>query len=35
LIYIGAIMTCFPVFFAVIENDLRKVLAYSLNNQLM
>jgi multicomponent Na+:H+ antiporter subunit D len=24
----------FPVFFAVIENDLRKVLAYSLNNQL-
>ena len=34
LIYIGAIMTCFPVFFAVIENDLRKVLAYSLNNQL-
>ena len=34
LIYIGAIMTLFPVFFAVIENDLRKVLAYSLNNQL-
>ena len=34
LIYIGAIMTCFPVFFAVIENDLRRVLAYSLNNQL-
>lgn len=34
LIYIGAVMTCFPVFFAVIENDLRKVLAYSLNNQL-
>lgn len=33
LIWIGAIMTCFPVFFAVIENDLRKVLAYSLNNQ--
>jgi multicomponent Na+:H+ antiporter subunit D len=27
-------MTIFPVFFAVIENDLRKVLAYSLNNQL-
>lgn len=34
LIYIGAIMTIFPVFFAVIENDLRRVLCYSLNNQL-
>jgi len=34
LIYIGAVMTAFPIFFAVIENDLRKVLAYSLNNQL-
>lgn len=34
LIWIGAIMTAFPVFFAVIENDLRRVLAYSLNNQL-
>lgn len=34
LIYIGAIMTVFPVFFAVLENDLRKVLSYSLNNQL-
>jgi len=34
LIPIGAIMTAFPIFFAVIENDLRKVLAYSLNNQL-
>ncbi|MEM8935360.1 MAG: Na(+)/H(+) antiporter subunit D [Pseudomonadota bacterium] len=33
LIYIGATMTIFPVFFALIENDLRKVLAYSLNNQ--
>lgn len=33
LIWIGAIMAVFPVFFAVIENDLRKVLAYSLNNQ--
>lgn len=33
LIWIGAIMTIFPVFFAVIENDLRRVLAYSLNNQ--
>lgn len=34
LIYIGAVMTIFPVFFAVIENDLRRVLAFSLNNQL-
>lgn len=34
LIYIGAIMTLFPIFFAEIENDLRRVLAYSLNNQL-
>ncbi len=33
LIWIGAVMTVFPVFFAVIENDLRKVLSYSLNNQ--
>jgi len=34
LIAIGAIMTMFPIFYAVIENDLRRVLAYSLNNQL-
>ena len=34
LIWIGAIMTAFPIFFAVIENDMRKVLSYSLNNQL-
>jgi multicomponent Na+:H+ antiporter subunit D len=34
LIPIGAAMTCFPVFFAVIENDLRRVLSFSLNNQL-
>ena len=34
LIWVGAAMTAFPVFFAVIENDLRRVLAYSLNNQL-
>lgn len=27
-------MTLFPIFFAEIENDLRRVLAYSLNNQL-
>ncbi len=34
LIPIGATMTAFPIFYAVIENDLRKVLAYSLNNAL-
>ena len=34
LIPIGALMAAFPIFFAVIENDLRRVLAYSLNNQL-
>ncbi|MCR9095306.1 MAG: Na(+)/H(+) antiporter subunit D [bacterium] len=34
LIPIGAAMTAFPIFFAVIENDLRRVLSYSLNNQL-
>jgi len=34
LIYIGAVMTCFPIFFAVIENDLRRVLAYSMINQI-
>jgi multicomponent Na+:H+ antiporter subunit D len=33
LIWIGAIMTCFPVFYAVIENNLRRVLSYSLINQ--
>ncbi|MEW6675990.1 MAG: Na(+)/H(+) antiporter subunit D [Nitrospirota bacterium] len=33
LIWIGAIMTCFPIFYAVVENDLRRVLAYSLINQ--
>ncbi len=33
LIWIGAIMTGFPIFYAVIENDLRRVLAYSLVNQ--
>jgi len=33
LITIGAVMTIFPVFFALIENDLRKVLTYSINNQ--
>ena len=34
LITIGCVMTLFPIIFAVIENDLRRVLAYSLNNQL-
>ena len=34
LIFIGAAMTIFPIFFAEIENDFRKVLSYSLNNQL-
>jgi multicomponent Na+:H+ antiporter subunit D len=34
LIWIGAAMTIYPVFFAVMENDLRKVLAYSTNNQI-
>ncbi|MEC4668408.1 MAG: Na(+)/H(+) antiporter subunit D [Nitrospirota bacterium] len=34
LIYIGAAMTCFPIFYAVIENDLRRVLGYSMINQL-
>jgi len=34
LVPMGVVMTLFPVVYAVIENDLRKVLAYSLNNQL-
>ena len=34
LIWVGAAMTCFPIFYAVIENDLRRVLAYSMINQL-
>jgi multicomponent Na+:H+ antiporter subunit D len=34
LIWVGAIMTVYPVFFAVMENDLKKVLAYSTNNQI-
>lgn len=33
LIWIGVLMTVFPIFYAVIENDLRRVLAYSLINQ--
>ena len=34
LVYIGAVMTCFPIFYAVIENDLRRVMAYSMINQI-
>jgi multicomponent Na+:H+ antiporter subunit D len=34
LIWIGATMAVFPVFFAMVENDLRRVLAFSLNSQL-
>ncbi|PPR11866.1 MAG: Hydrogenase-4 component B [Alphaproteobacteria bacterium MarineAlpha11_Bin1] len=34
LIYVGAVMAAFPLFYALIENDLRRVLSYSLNNQL-
>ena len=34
LIYIGAVMACYPIFYAVIENDLRRVLSYSMMNQL-
>ena len=34
LVWIGTVMAAFPIFYAVIENDLRRVLAYSMNNQL-
>ncbi len=34
LVYIGVTMACFPIFYAVIENDLRRVLAYSMINQI-
>ena len=34
LIYVGAAMTAFPIFYAVIENDLRRVLGYSMINQI-
>lgn len=34
LIWIGTIMAIFPVMFVIIENDLRRLLSYSLNNQL-
>lgn len=34
LVWVGTAMTAFPIFYAVIENDLRRVLAYSMTNQL-
>jgi multicomponent Na+:H+ antiporter subunit D len=34
LIWIGTAMTFFPIFFAVLENDLRRVLGYSMVNQI-
>ncbi len=34
LVYIGVTMTMFPIFYAVIENDLRRVLGYSMINQI-
>ncbi len=34
LIYVGVAMACFPIFYAVIENDLRRTLAYSMINQI-
>jgi len=34
LIWIGAVMAVFPIVYALLENDLRRVLAYSLNIQL-
>ncbi len=33
LIWLGAAMTVIPIFYAVLENDIRRVLAYSLINQ--
>ena len=33
LIWLGAFMTAVPIFYAVLENDIRRVLAYSLINQ--
>jgi multicomponent Na+:H+ antiporter subunit D len=33
LIWLGAIMTFLPIFYAVLENDIRGVLSYSLINQ--
>ena len=34
LIWVGTAMTFFPIFYAVLENDLRRVLGYSMINQI-
>lgn len=34
LIHVGTLMAVFPIFYAVIENDLRRVLGYSMINQI-
>lgn len=34
LVVVGAVMAAFPIFYAVIENDLRRVLGYSMINQI-
>lgn len=34
LIWIGVLMAVFPIFFAILEDDLRRVLAYGLNSQI-
>ena len=34
LVWIGTVMAVFPIFYAVIENDLRRVLGYSMINQI-
>jgi len=33
LIWLGVAMTIFPIFYAILENDIRRVLSYSLINQ--
>ncbi|MDA0654672.1 MAG: Na(+)/H(+) antiporter subunit D [Proteobacteria bacterium] len=34
LVIVGTVMAVFPIFYAVIENDLRRVLGYSMINQI-
>jgi len=34
LVFAGTVMALFPIFYAVIENDLRRVLGYSMINQI-
>lgn len=34
LVLVGTVMAVFPIFYAVIENDLRRVLGYSMINQI-